>query len=72
MAKLVTTSNFRNPDDFYALLLKAHEGRSAQESAALNTRLLLLLANHIGDLAVIEEAVDAAMTTIKPVQNEKK
>jgi hypothetical protein len=60
MAKLATTPNFKNPDDFYALLLKAHEGLNERESAELNTKLLLLLANHIGDLDVIEDAFLAA------------
>ena len=38
-------------DDVYAALLAAHEGLSAEESAALNARLVLLLANMTGDAA---------------------
>lgn len=60
MSKLVTTSNFQNPDDFYALLRHAHEGLSTEDSLKLNTKLLLLLANHIGDLEVIEDAIHAS------------
>jgi 5-carboxymethyl-2-hydroxymuconate isomerase len=49
-----------NPDDFYALLLEAHAGKSPEESSAINTKLILLLANHIGDLSVLKEAVQHA------------
>ena len=59
---LTTTSNLTNPDDFYASLLAAHEGLSKAESDALNARLILLLANHIGDERVLEAALSAAQT----------
>jgi hypothetical protein len=64
MPKLVTSPNFRNVDDAYAALLEAHEGLSEDESAKLNTKLVLLLANHIGDLAVLEEALTAAQNSL--------
>jgi len=57
---LVTTPNLRDPDGFYEALMALHEGLSPEESAALNARLVLLLANHIGDEAVLEEAFRAA------------
>lgn len=60
MAKLVTTPNIDRPDDFYAALLALHEGRSKAESDAVNARLILLLANHVGDMEVLREALDAA------------
>lgn len=60
MAKLVTKPNIPQPDDFYADLLALHEGRSKQESDAINARLILILANHIGDRAVLHEAFQAA------------
>lgn len=60
MGKLVTTPNIPQPDEFYAELLALHEGRSAEDSNALNARLILLLANHIGDRAVLTEAFEAA------------
>ena len=60
MAKLVTTPNIDRPDDFYAALLALHEGRSKDESDAVNARLILLLANHVGDMEVLREALDAA------------
>ncbi|MBD9375141.1 DUF2783 domain-containing protein [Rhizobium sp. ARZ01] len=60
MTKLITTANIARPDDFYADLLAAHEGLSKTESDAFNARLVLLLANHIGDRAVLAEALAAA------------
>lgn len=60
MAKLNTDPNLPNPDGFYAELISAHEGLSDEESEALKARLILLLANHIGDRDVIREALTAA------------
>lgn len=60
MTTLVTTPNIPRPDDFYAELLSLHEGLSKAESDAVNARLILLLANHIGDRAVLSEAMAAA------------
>ena len=60
MPDLITTANIANPDDFYAELLATHEGLSKAESDALNARLILILANHIGDREVISEALVAA------------
>ncbi|MGR3322397.1 MAG: DUF2783 domain-containing protein [Pseudooceanicola sp.] len=57
---LVTQPNIAQPDEFYAELLSAHEGLSDEESAAFNARLVLLLANHVGDRAVLSEALQAA------------
>lgn len=47
-------------DDFYAALMKAHEGLSFEESAHLNAKLVLLLANQVGDLGVIHAVLKAA------------
>ncbi len=49
-----------NGDDFYALLMDAHDGLSFDDSAALNARLVLLLANQVGDMDVLEEALKRA------------
>ncbi len=57
---LVTTPNIADPDGFYAALLEAHRGLDAAGSAALNARLVLILANHIGDRAVLDEALALA------------
>jgi hypothetical protein len=48
------------PDETYASLVAAHEGLSDEESNALNARLVLILINHIGDDAVITEALRVA------------
>lgn len=47
-------------DDFYETLLDAHQGLTEEQSNALNARLILTLANHIGDVAVLKEAVALA------------
>lgn len=60
MSTLDTTANIPRPDDFYAELLALHEGRSKQQSDAINARLILLLANHIGDRDVLRQAMEAA------------
>lgn len=60
MAALRTETTFENPDDFYALLIEAHRGLSEEQSAVVNAKLILLLCNHIGDLAVIREALALA------------
>ena len=57
---LNTGPNIPDPDGFYAELIAAHEGLSDDESVALNARLILLLANHIGDRAVLGEALAEA------------
>ena len=60
MARLNTQPNLADPDGFYAELIAAHEGLSDDESAALNARLILLLANHIGDREALSDALTAA------------
>ncbi len=57
---LVTTANLTAADDFYAALIAAHEGMEKAESDAFNARLILLMANHIGDLATLKEALTLA------------
>lgn len=52
--------NIPDPDGFYDELLTIHDGLSKEESDALNARLILLLANHIGDRAVLAQALAAA------------
>lgn len=60
MNTLNTSPNIEKADDFYAALIALHEGRSKAESDAINARLILILANHIGDQGVLEEALAAA------------
>jgi hypothetical protein len=51
-------------DDFYELLIEGHRGLSDVDSELMNARLVLLLANHIGDLRVLREAIAAARSGI--------
>jgi Protein of unknown function (DUF2783) len=68
---LTLTPNFHAPgtryvreyspgDDFYEALIETHRNLSDEESAAVNARLILVLANHIGDLDVLREALRIA------------
>lgn len=60
MGDLNTSPNISDPDGFYAELINAHEGLSDDESAALNARLVLLLANHVGDREALKQALSHA------------
>ncbi|MBO9446378.1 MULTISPECIES: DUF2783 domain-containing protein [Ruegeria] len=60
MTDLILTPNIDGVDDFYAELLAAHEGLEKDESDALNARLVLVLANHIGNRSVLSEAIKTA------------
>ena len=54
---LTTALNLSAPDDFYEALIDAHRDLSSADSHALNARLVLLLANHIGSLDVLKQAL---------------
>jgi len=58
--RLETNPNISAPDDFYQALIDAHSGLDEPRSVALNARLVLLLANHIGDLEALREAIALA------------
>lgn len=60
VSDLKTKPNIADPDGFYEELLALHEGLDPKESDALNARLILILANHIGDRAVLRQAFEAA------------
>ena len=57
---LSTNSNFAKPDDAFRAVVEAHHGLSESESADLDAALVLILANHIGDLEVLREAIALA------------
>lgn len=57
---LILTPNLPDPDGFYNELIQAHDGLTKEQSDALNARLILTLANHIGDRAVLTAALEAA------------
>lgn len=54
------------PDDFYAALTKSYQGLSEADCALFNARLILLLANRIGDQAVLAAAIGAARAGLTP------
>ena len=69
--KLNTEYNFHRPgekvfypyrpgDDFYEALIEMHRDLSDEQSQHANSRLILMLANHIGDLTVLQQAMEAA------------
>lgn len=60
-----TTPNFHDADAFYEQLLDAHANLSPEESELLNARLILLLANQVGDERVLAECIAAAKATPK-------
>ena len=57
---LITEPHLDAADDFYEALVDAHRGLALDQSHAMNARLVLLLANHIGQTAVLREALQAA------------
>jgi hypothetical protein len=56
--------NLTDPDSFYTALVDAHATLTDAESQALNARLVLVLANHIGDLTVLKEAIETAQEAV--------
>lgn len=58
--------NIESPDDFYEILIEAHRGLAADQSGLLNAKLILLLANQIGHLAVLRAAIAKARAGIDP------
>jgi hypothetical protein len=56
--------NLADPDTFYTTLIDAHADLTEAESQALNARLVLLLANHVGDPAVLREAIETARRSV--------
>jgi hypothetical protein len=57
---LSTSSNFAKPDDAFRMIVESHRGLSDAQSADLDAALVLVLANHIGDLEVLREAIELA------------
>ncbi|WP_207539726.1 DUF2783 domain-containing protein [Sabulicella rubraurantiaca] len=62
--KLRRDPNLSDPDALYAALMEAHRGLDEAASRRLDAKLVLLLANHIGDEAVLKEALDLARGTV--------
>jgi hypothetical protein len=62
MTKLNTPPRNEKPDEFYKALADLHEGKSAEESLLINSKLILLLANHIGEHEVLMAAIKAVIS----------
>jgi len=58
-------------DAFYDLLIDGHRGLTDEQSERMNARLVLLLANHVGDLRVLEEAIAAARSGLTGVADKE-
>lgn len=52
--------NIRNPDDFYESLINLQRERGEDEVHSMNAKLILILANHIGDRDVLRKALEIA------------
>ena len=63
---LNTDPNIASPDEFYEALLSIHQDLSPEQSRQVDARLILLLCNHIGDLAVLRQAMARARQGIEP------
>ena len=57
---LSTSSNFAKPDDAFRMIVESHRGLSDAQSADLDAALVLVLANHVGDIEVLREAIELA------------
>ena len=52
--------DFSPGDDFYQLLVDTHRDLTDEQSAMVNAKLILILSNHVGDIAVLREAMSLA------------
>ena len=57
---LIRKTNMADQDGFYAALLAAHKDLTEAESHALNARLVLILANHVGKAEALDQALSLA------------
>ncbi len=65
MEKFRTELGINDPDGFYARLIELHDGLSIEESQKLNAKMILMLSNHVGDRAVLDEVLDYLESTLK-------
>ena len=61
MATLNIEPNMKNFDAFYEVLIDVHRSLSPTQSQEVNAKLVLLLANHIGDIDVLKDAMQRAL-----------
>tara|TARA_B100001123_G_C15281884_1_gene1014285 strand:+ start:563 stop:766 length:204 start_codon:yes stop_codon:yes gene_type:complete len=65
LKKSLNKNKIDNPDDFYEVLIAAHEGLSEEESRQLNSRLILLLSNTIGDIVILKKLIKVARDNLR-------
>ena len=65
-AQLNTQPNIERPDDFYQLLVDAHRDLSPAPRRLMPSPLILLIANHVGDISILSSALEAARKGIVP------
>ena len=68
---LSTSSNFAKPDDAFRAIVEAHRGLSEEQSADFDAALVLILANHIGDIEVLREAITLAKRRMIDEQHQR-
>lgn len=61
---LMIDPNLSAPDAFYETLIETHHSLTDEQSAELNAAVILLLANHIGDMSIIHEALQTARHSV--------
>jgi predicted protein tyrosine phosphatase len=66
LRRLAEDQRFADPDAAYRMIVEAHRGLSDADSAALDAALVLALANHVGDLQVLAEAIALARRSLLP------
>jgi len=64
MQPLPIANRLADPDAFYQALLDTHAGLGLAQSHALNARLVLILANQVGDMALLQAALQAALQSV--------
>jgi hypothetical protein len=62
---LATDNRIADPDAAFRLIVEAHRGLTEEQSADLNARLVLILANHVGDAGVLRQALDLALKDVR-------
>ena len=69
MTGLDSKARFADPDAAYRAIIEAHRGLTESESAELNAALVLILANQLGDMAMLHEALVLARRSIKGLRD---
>jgi hypothetical protein len=64
MSYFFVDQNIEAPDDFYEMIINAHDGLSNSDSRLLNANLILLLANQVGKVEILEEAISVARKSV--------